>query len=58
VSFAYANADADAEPYDAALSGLALVAATISTVDLIRLGRDHHVYEWETITSLVLGHPG
>jgi hypothetical protein len=27
-------------------------------VDLIRLGRDQHEYEWETVTSLALGDPG
>jgi 2'-5' RNA ligase len=58
VSFAYASADADGEPYDAALAGLATVQAAVSTVDLIRLGRDRRVYEWETITSLSLGAPG
>jgi hypothetical protein len=55
VSFAYANADADGEPYDAALSGLAPVVATVNSVEMIRLGRDQHVYEWETITSLPFG---
>jgi 2'-5' RNA ligase len=55
VSFAYASADADGEPYDAALAGLAAVPATINTVEMIRLGRDQHVYQWETIISLDFG---
>lgn len=58
VSYAYASAEADAGPYDAALSGLAEVHATVAAVDLIRLGRDQRVYEWDTIASLPLGAPG
>jgi hypothetical protein len=58
VSFAYANADADGGPYDAALEGLAAVPATVTSVELIRLGRDRRVYEWETIASLSLGDHG
>lgn len=55
LSFAYANADADGQPFDAAIEGLGPVAATVTAVELIRLGRDRHVYEWETIASLPLG---
>jgi hypothetical protein len=58
VSFAYANADADGAPYDAALDGLGPVAATVVTVELIRLGRDRRMYEWETMASLPLGDHG
>jgi hypothetical protein len=55
VSVAYASAHGPGEPIEAALGGLADVAeATIGGVDLIRLGRDHRLYEWETITSLPL----
>jgi 2'-5' RNA ligase len=57
VSFAYANGDADGGPYAAALDGLDPVQATLTTVDLIRLARDWHLYEWETIASLPLGIP-
>ena len=28
---------------------------TLATLDLIRLGRDRHVYEWEAIESIALG---
>ena len=65
VSVAYASADGPGEPIEAALGGLTDVAeTTIGAVDLIRLGRDQHAYEWETITSLPLsgthdnGHAG
>jgi hypothetical protein len=60
VSYAYANADADADgsPYDAALDGLGPVSATVTAVELIRLGRDRRVYEWQTIASLPLGDRG
>jgi hypothetical protein len=55
VSFAYASADAPAAPVDAVLRGLAGVVATVSAVDLILLGRDRRIYEWETISKLPLG---
>jgi len=58
VSYAYANAEADGAPYDAALGGLGPVPATMTTVELICLGRDHRVYEWETVSSLPLGDQG
>jgi 2'-5' RNA ligase len=58
VSFAYANADADSAPYQAALDGLAPVPATLPEVHLIRLGRDRHVYEWKLIARLQLGDSG
>lgn len=60
VSVAYASADGPGEPIEAALGGLDEAAeATIGAVDLIRLGRDHRLYEWEAIASLPLGgtHP-
>lgn len=58
VSYAYANADADSGPYDAALDGLGPVPVTVAAVELIRLGRDRRVYEWETMASLSLGDHG
>jgi 2'-5' RNA ligase superfamily len=55
VSLAYASADGPSEPIEAALRGLPDEAeVTIGSVDLIRLGRDRRVYEWETIASLSL----
>lgn len=58
VSYAYANADAEGGPYDAALGGLGPVHAAVTTVELICLGRDRRIYEWETIASLPLGDRG
>jgi hypothetical protein len=56
VSVAYASADGSAEPFEAALDGLTTTAeVTVRSVDLIKLGRDQRLYEWETITTLPLG---
>jgi hypothetical protein len=55
VSYAYANANLDSAPVDAGLEGFGPVTVTLNTVDLIRLGRDRRLYEWETIASLPLG---
>jgi 2'-5' RNA ligase len=56
VSVAYASADGPGEPFEAALNGLDGVAeVTVHAVDLIRLGRDQHVYEWETVERFPLG---
>ena len=56
VSLAYANADGPAEPFEAALDGLTDEATiTVGAIDLIRFGRDRHMYEWETIARLPLG---
>jgi hypothetical protein len=53
VSVAYASVDGPGEPIEAALDGLTdVAAATIGAVDLIRLGRDRRLYEWETVASL------
>jgi 2'-5' RNA ligase len=50
VSVAYASADGAGDQFEAALDGLRDVAeATVRAVDLIRLGRDRHVYEWEPV---------
>jgi hypothetical protein len=52
---AYASADGPAAPVDAALAGIQPATVTLATLDLIRLGRDRHVYEWEAIASISLG---
>jgi hypothetical protein len=55
VSVAYASADAPGEPYEAALTGFEHAAeVTIRAVDLIKLGRDRQLYEWETVTRFPL----
>jgi 2'-5' RNA ligase len=55
VSVAYANADGPGGAIEAALKGMGGIETTVRAVDLIRLGRDNRVYEWETIASLPLG---
>jgi 2'-5' RNA ligase len=55
VSVAYANADGPGEVIEAALEGTGGTETTVGAVDLIRLGRDNHVYEWETIARIALG---
>jgi hypothetical protein len=48
VSIAYGRADGAAD---------AFAALTVDAVTLIRLGRDRHVYEWETLATAPLGAP-
>jgi hypothetical protein len=56
VSLAYASADGPSAPAEAALGGFAAVAAiTVTEIQLILLGRDEHVYEWETRATVTLG---
>lgn len=58
VSIAYGRADGAADVFEAALDGEHSVAAlTVDAVTLIRLGRDRHVYEWETLATAPLGAP-
>jgi hypothetical protein len=56
VSVAYAFADGPGDQFAAALGGLGDVAeAMLRAVDLIKLGRDQHVYEWEPVELFPLG---
>jgi 2'-5' RNA ligase len=56
VSVAYASADGPGDRFEAALNGLGDVAeVTVRAVDLIRLGRDRHVYEWEPVKRFQFG---
>jgi 2'-5' RNA ligase len=54
VSVAYANADGPGAAIEAALEKMVGAEMTVRAVDLIRLGRDNRVYEWETIASIPL----
>jgi 2'-5' RNA ligase len=57
VSVAYSNADADAAPIRAALNRAeppAPATATYTQVSLIRMHRDHRMYEWDTIRAVPL----
>ncbi|HEX6452374.1 MAG TPA: 2'-5' RNA ligase family protein [Trebonia sp.] len=56
VSVAYSNTTGPADAFEAALSDADSAATTtVTAVDLIRLGRDRHVYEWETYATVPLG---
>jgi len=55
VSIAYASADGPGDPFEAAVGGLGSAQATVHAMDLIRLGRDRRIYEWETVVRLPLG---
>lgn len=57
VSIAYASREIDSGPVASALTGLGTVTATVTEVQLLRLGRDRRLYEWDTATPLRLG-PG
>jgi 2'-5' RNA ligase len=56
VSIAYSHANGPAEPVRAALEAVRAPAAhaRIAHADLIRLGRDHRMYEWTTYASVGL----
>ncbi len=56
VSLGYASAAGPAGPFEAALAGFTGVAAhTVSAIRLIRLGRDHHLWEWDVCATVPLG---
>lgn len=54
VSIAYSNGTAAAAPYEAAVAGGSTAGTVISTVELIVLGRDRHLYEWTTRAGVAL----
>jgi 2'-5' RNA ligase superfamily len=55
VSVAYSNVTGPADIYEAALAGEDVAASmTVGAMQLIRLGRDHRVYEWEACASVPL----
>jgi len=56
VSVAYSNVSGPADIYETALDGETNdVAVTLGVAQLIRLGRDRRVYEWDVIATLPLG---
>jgi hypothetical protein len=57
VSFAYANADGSPALVDRALGGLGGATALVRSVELIRLGRDQHLYQWDSAQALPCGAP-
>ena len=46
------NADGPAALVHAALAGIQPATVILPAVDLIRLGRDRQVHQWETIASI------
>ena len=59
VSLAYASADGPSAPAETALAGFdEAVAITVTEVQLILLGRDEHLYQWQTQATVRLGAPG
>jgi hypothetical protein len=56
VSVAYLGAPGSAQPYVTAVRSVApeQVQARLSHVDLIRMNRDQHMYEWDTLAQLPL----
>jgi hypothetical protein len=56
VSLGYASAAGPAGPFEAALDGFTDVAShTVAAIALLRLGRDHHLWEWDLCATLPLG---
>jgi 2'-5' RNA ligase len=57
VSLAYSNTDGPDAPFAAALAGLAPRSATVevAAIQAISLGRDAHVYRWETLATVPFG---
>jgi hypothetical protein len=56
VSFGYASAAGPAGPFEAALDGFTdVVPHTVSAIQLIRLGRDHRLWEWEVCATVPVG---
>lgn len=56
VSLGYASAAGPAGPFEAALDGFTDVAPhTVSAIQLIRLGRDNHQWEWDVCATVPLG---
>jgi hypothetical protein len=57
VSLAYSNTDGSCEPYAAALVGVRPRSTTVevAAMQAISLGRDTHLYRWETLATVPLG---
>ncbi|MGW5683726.1 2'-5' RNA ligase family protein [Nonomuraea sp. NPDC003754] len=60
VSIAYSNADGSAGPVSTALAAIDTppAVARIGSAELIVLGRDRQMYEWETFATVPLGRRG
>jgi 2'-5' RNA ligase len=58
VSLAYSNTDGPDEPFAAALADMAPRSATVevAAIQAISLGRDTHLYRWETLATVLFRH--
>jgi 2'-5' RNA ligase len=59
VSLAYSNTDGPSAPYEAALAAMTPRSAMVElgAIRLIALGRDRHLYRWETIAIVPFAPP-
>jgi hypothetical protein len=57
VSLAYSDTDGPDEPYAAALAATPPRSATVElrAIQAISLGRDAHLYRWETLATVPFG---
>jgi len=57
VSLAYSDTDGPPEPYAAALAAAGPRSATVElgAIQVISLGRDTHLYRWETLATVPIG---
>ena len=57
MSLAYSNTDGPDGPYAAALAAMPPRSATVelAAIELILLGRDTHLYRWETLATVPFG---
>jgi 2'-5' RNA ligase len=57
VSLAYSNTDGPDEPFAATLASMAPRSAIVelAAIQAISLGRDEHLYRWDTLATVLLG---
>ncbi|HEV8164117.1 MAG TPA: hypothetical protein VGR74_06670, partial [Actinomycetota bacterium] len=60
VSLAHSNTDGPPEPYAPALAAVGPRSATVElgAIQAISLGRDTHLYRWETVATVPFGRVG
>lgn len=60
VSLAYSSTDGPSEPYAAALAAMPprSAAVELAAIQAVSLGRDRHLYRWETVATVPFGRAG